>query len=124
MIPTRKIAWLTLAAAAVLVPGLAAAQAITPKEIQETWVGRSLPGSVANGRGFVIAFKADGTITITGEAANDSGTWRLSDDGYCVTWKTIRAGTERCFTARRLISGEIRILNPDGSVSGFLNRIE
>lgn len=108
----------------VAVPSLALAQAVSPKEIQETWVGKSLQGATGAGRSFTMKMQADGVITISGDAANDTGTWRLSDDGYCTTWKTIRAGTERCFTVRKLGNGEIRVNNPDGSVSGFISRIE
>lgn len=105
-------------------PSLAMAQAVSPKEIQDTWVGKSLQGATSAGRSFTLKFQADGVITISGDAANDTGTWRLSDDGYCTIWKTIRAGTERCFTVRKLGNGEIRVNNPDGSVSGFISRIE
>lgn len=107
-----------------LVAPLASAQAVTPKEIQETWVGKTLNGMTGNNRSFSMVLGADGVITISGEAANDTGTWRLSDSGYCTTWKTIRAGQERCFTVLRLMSGEMRVINPDGSVSGHINRIQ
>ena len=106
------------------VPTMAMGQAVGPKEIQDTWVGKSLQGATAAGRSFTRKLQADGVITISGDAANDTGTWRLSDDGYCTIWKTIRAGTERCFTVRKLGNGEIRVNNPDGSVSGFISRIE
>lgn len=109
---------------AALLPGAASAQAVTPKEIQETWVGKTLIATVANGRSFTMRFNADATIAISGEAANDTGTWRLSDDGYCTTWKTIRAGQERCYTVRRFGNGEIRVINPDGSNSGFISKVE
>jgi hypothetical protein len=107
-----------------LVPQLASAQAMTPKDIQETWVGKTLNGTTGNNRSFTMILGADGLLTISGEAANDTGTWRLSDSGYCTTWKTIRAGQERCFTVLRLMSGEMRVINPDGSVSGHINRIQ
>lgn len=105
-------------------PALACAQNLPPKEIEALWVGKTLQGTVPSGRGFSMALQLGGVVTIAGAAAQDTGTWRLSEEGYCVTWKTIRAGTERCFTVRRLGSGEMQVVNPDGSVSGTVARIE
>ncbi|MEO8305656.1 MAG: hypothetical protein ABI724_16210 [Betaproteobacteria bacterium] len=66
---------------------------------------------------------ADGTAQLSAGRTNDSGTWRLSDTGYCTTWKTIRAGQERCFSASK--SGDrITVLDPDGSVSGYFTEIK
>lgn len=107
-----------------LLPPAAQAQAVSPEEIKSTWVGKPLSGTAGNGRSFILTFAADGTVTISGEAANDSGTWRLSDTGYCATWKVIRQGQERCFTARKLGNGEIRVINPDGSTSGHIAPIQ
>jgi hypothetical protein len=95
-----------------------------PKEVQDQWVGKTLSGTTGNGRSFTLKFNADGTIEISGEAATDTGTWRLSDTGYCATWKKIRAGAERCFTMVPYGNGEVRVNNPDGSVSGYIAKVE
>ena len=96
--------------------------AITPKEIQDQWVGKTLVGTSANGGKVTLMLRSDGSAELSG-TANDSGTWRVSENGYCTTWKRIRAGQERCFTARR--SGtNIIVLNPDGSVSGTFTDIQ
>lgn len=96
--------------------------AISPKEIQDQWVGRTLVGTTANGGKVTMVLRSDGTAELSG-AASDAGSWRVSEDGYCTTWKKIRAGQERCFTARR--SGTtITVLNPDGSVSGTFTEIK
>lgn len=117
---------LSVAAIAVLgvLPVIAFGQTLGPKEIQEAWVGKTLNGTTGAGRSFVMKFSPDGTIEISGDAANDTGTWRLSDNGYCATWKQIRAGTERCFTVLRYGNGEMRVNNPDGSVAAHVQKIE
>jgi len=95
---------------------------ITPKEIHDQWVGKTLVGTTAGGGKVTMVLRSDGTAELSG-AANDVGTWRESEDGYCTTWKKIRAGQERCFTARR--SGtKVTVLNPDGSVSGTFTDIQ
>src|SRR4029078_8835585 len=92
----------------------AQSEAVTPKQIQETWVGKNLVGKTAGGAPATLKLLSDGTAQLNAGTTNDSGTWRLSDTGYCTTWKTIRAGQERCFTASK--SGDrITVLNPDGS---------
>jgi hypothetical protein len=96
------------------------AQILTPQEIEAQWVGKPQQGVLPNGRDFSLFFQPGGAISIAGAAAQDTGTWRLSESGYCIVWKNIRAGTERCFTVRRLASGEMQVLNPDGSVSGTI----
>lgn len=97
-------------------------QPITPQDIQANWLGKTLVGTTATGAPATMKLDKDGTATLTAGKTNDTGNWRLSDAGYCTTWKTVRAGQERCFTARR--AGEkITVLNPDGSVSGHFNEI-
>ena len=96
---------------------------INGKEIQETWVGKTLLGTSASGAPVTMKLMADGTATLLAGSNNDVGTWRANDTGYCTTWKTIRAGQERCFTTRR--SGtKVTVLNPDGSVSGQFHEIK
>ena len=96
---------------------------ITGKEIQANWVGKAALGTTANGAAVTMKLSADGTATVSAGNTNDSGTWRAWDSGYCTTWKTIRAGQERCFTVRRSGSS-IAVLNPDGSVSGHFHEIK
>jgi hypothetical protein len=98
-------------------------QTVTSKEIQDTWVGKALIGTTPKGAAATVILRADGTATVSSGSTNDSGTWRLSDMGYCTTWKTIRAGDERCFTAQRA-GTKVTVLNPDGSVSGYFTEIK
>lgn len=114
------VAVLVLAAA----PIVAFGQTFGPKDIQEAWVGKTLTGATGAGRSFLMKFSPDGTIEISGDAANDTGTWRLTDSGYCATWKKIRAGAERCFTTVRQTNGEFKVSNPDGSVAALISKVE
>ena len=98
---------------------------VTPQEIQASWVGKTVVGTLATGSlaGKSIDFNLnpDGSATLSG-ALLDSGTWRLSDQGYCITWKKIRAGQERCFTVVRK-GAEQQVFNPDGSLSTTITQI-
>jgi hypothetical protein len=69
-----------------------------------------------------MRMEADGKASLTAGNTSDNGTWRISENGYCTTWKTIRAGQERCFTVVR--SGNaFEVMNPDGSLSGQFTSI-
>ncbi len=106
----------------VVTPAYAEEQPVTPQEIQDTWVGRSLVGATPSGTPAVVRLQPDGSATVSAGSTNDTGSWRLSEQGYCTTWKNVRAGQERCFTAKR--SGTvITVFNPDGSVSGKFTEI-
>ena len=98
---------------------------LSPQDIQAAWVGKTVVGIIGSGpsAGNSIEFKmnADGTAAVSG-AAVDTGTWRLSELGYCATWKKIRSGQERCFTVIRKGS-EQQVINPDGSVNTKLTQI-
>ena len=103
-------------------PAFAQEQPVMPKEIQDTWVGRTLVGVTANGAPATVRLQPDGTASVAAGSTNDTGTWRLSEQGYCTTWKNIRAGQERCFTVRRVGAG-MTVSNPDGSLSGQFTEI-
>jgi hypothetical protein len=90
-------------AASVLVAGVAtgrAADRLKPDEIKTTFfTGQpftaSTPGS---GVKYTMTFTADGNMmrTPVGKSgAKGEGTWKLSRDGYCTTWKGSKAA---CFT--------------------------
>jgi hypothetical protein len=111
-----------LAAVIACLPAAAQEQPVTPKEIRETWIDKTLSGANANGTPVTMRFQNDGTASLSAGRTSDTGTWRVSETGYCTTWKTIRAGEERCFTARREGS-KVTVSNPDGSVSGYFTDI-
>ena len=107
---------------AVLTAAYAQEQPVTPKEIQETWVNKTLVGTTANGAPATIRLQADGSASLSAGPTNDVGTWRLWAEGYCTTWKNVRSGQERCFTVRR-VDTKMTVFNPDGSVSGQFTEI-
>jgi len=102
-----------------LASGLALAQdgPVSAKQIQETLVGKELSGTTASGAKATMRLEPDGKASVTAGKTSDTGSWHLSDTGYCTTWKTIRAGQERCYTVIRSGSA-LKVLNPDGSLSG------
>jgi hypothetical protein len=118
---TRSVGALLVALAT---HGIASAEDIlmTPQEIKAQWVGKKL--FARSGAGGLIDFtmRADGSADVSGNNLADTGTWRLSADGYCATWKKIRGGQERCFTVVK--KGAVAtVLNPDKSVSAEILRV-
>lgn len=103
-------------------PALAQDETVTAKEIQASWVGKTLVGTTANGAPATLKLQSDGAASVSAGTTNDSGTWRLSEQGYCTSWKTIRAGQKRCFTVRRT-GARMTVFNPDGSVSGHFTEV-
>jgi len=51
---------------AVLTAAYAQEQPVTPKEIQETWVNKTLVGTTANGAPATIRLQADGSASLPG----------------------------------------------------------
>ena len=78
--------------ACLTMPALAQEQSVTPNEIQETWAGKTLVGTTAGGAPASIKLLSDGSASVSAGSTGDTGTWRLSDQGYCTTWRIIRAG--------------------------------
>jgi hypothetical protein len=90
-------------AAGILLAGVAsgfAADHLKPDEIKATFftgqpfTASTTPGSVK----YTMVFATDGNVTRTPvgkSGAKGEGTWKLSHDGYCTTWKGSKAG---CFT--------------------------
>jgi len=96
---------------------------VSPREISETWVGKELTGTTASGARAALKLEQDGRASVSAGNATDTGTWRASETGYCTTWRTIRAGQERCFTVFR-DGGRLKVLNPDGSLSGYFDPVK
>jgi hypothetical protein len=98
---------------------------VSSQDIQASWVGKTMVGTVGSGpaAGKPVEFTmyADGSAAVSG-AAVDTGTWHLSDQGYCATWKKIRGGQERCFTVIRK-GAELQVINPDGSLNTTVTQI-
>ncbi len=102
--------------------GQGQATLMAPQEISAQWVGKKI--LARDPKGNLLDFKliSDGSAEVAGSSWSDKGTWRLSGDGYCATWKRIRAGQERCFTVQ-VAGTTVTIFNPDQSVSAVLLRV-
>jgi hypothetical protein len=109
--------------ATVLTPAYAQEQLVTPKEIQDTWVSKTLVGKTASGEAVTLRLQPDGTASVSAGSTNDTGAWRLSEQGYCTTWKNLRSGQERCFTVRR-VGATMKVFNPDGSMNGEFTELK
>jgi hypothetical protein len=98
---------------------------ISPQEIKATWSDKAINGVIQGGplagKSIEMHLKSDSSADIGG-AITDTGTWRLSDSGYCATWKKIRAGQERCFTVIRK-GTEQHVFNPDGSLNSIVTQV-
>ena len=79
-------------------PEKAPAGKLAPNEIQETFFnGKPFVASSPSSVKFKMTFTADGKIKRVpiGKGGRSEGTWTLSKDGFCRSWKT---GKEECFT--------------------------
>ncbi len=83
-----------LAASALAAP----AAKLSPDEIQATFFnGQPFTASAPSNVKFKMTFTADGKIKRQpiGSGSRGEGTWKLSKDGFCRTWKGAK---EECFT--------------------------
>jgi hypothetical protein len=101
--PDRKgAAHALLLAAGILVAGATpghAVERLKPEEIKTTFfTGQPFTASTPGNTKFTFVFTADGNVSRTPvgkSGAKGEGTWKLSRDGYCTTWKGSKA---TCFT--------------------------
>ena len=79
--------------------GSDAATRLSPNEIQAQFFnGQPFTSSMPSNTKFTMVFKVDGTVTRKPQGktgVGGEGTWKLSKDGFCTTWKD---GKENCFT--------------------------
>ena len=68
-----------------------AATKLTPKEIQTQFFdGKAFTAATTSGTKFKMTFTTDGKVTREPQdkaGAKGEGTWKLSKDGFCTTWK-------------------------------------
>lgn len=80
-------------------PALAAPAAkLSPADIQATFFnGQPFTASTPSNLKFKMIFTADGKMKRQpiGGGSNGEGTWKLSKDGFCSTWK---GSKDNCFT--------------------------
>ena len=88
-----------LAATALCVVTAVAAGKLTPSEVQATFFnGQPFTAATPQGIRYKMVFTADGKMTREpqGKAGvRGDGTWKLSKDGFCTTWKN---SPQNCFT--------------------------
>ncbi len=76
-----------------------AATKLTPNAIQATFFnGQPFTAATPSNIKFTMVFKADGKVTREPQGKSGvkgDGTWKLSKDGFCTTWKGSKAN---CFT--------------------------
>ena len=71
---------------------------LAPNEIQAAFFnGQPFTASTPSNVRFKMTFTADGKMkrVPVGTGNRSDGTWKLSKDGFCTTWK---AANEKCFT--------------------------
>ena len=89
-----------VAAAALLSLGVAfAATKMSPAEIQAAFFdGKTFTAATTSGTKFKMTFMPDGKVTREPQdkaGAKGEGTWKLTKDGFCTTWKGSAAN---CYT--------------------------
>ena len=88
---------------AVLLTGSAlAASKLTPNQIQtEFFDGKPFTAATTSGTKFKLTFAPDGKVTREPQdkaGQKGEGTWKLSKDGFCTTWKGSKANCFRLMT--------------------------
>ena len=88
-----------VAIAALLSGATHAASKLTPKEIQaEFFDGKPFTAATTSGTKCKLTFTTDGKVTREPQdkaGAKGEGTWKLTKDGFCTTWKGSAAN---CYT--------------------------
>ncbi len=81
------------------IPAFAASTKLAPNDIQATFFnGQPFTAATNSNVKFKMTFTPDGKMTRVpagGGGARGEGTWKLSKDGFCTTWKGAGAN---CFT--------------------------
>jgi hypothetical protein len=77
-----------------------AATKLTPKQIQDSFFnGQAFTSSTPSNIKFKMVFMADGKMTrepvSRAAGVKGEGTWKLSKDGFCTSWK---GSSATCFT--------------------------
>ena len=71
---------------------------LAPKDVQATFfTGQAFTASTLNNVKFKMVFSPNGTMTrepVGKPGAKTEGTWKLSPDGFCSTWK---GSKENCY---------------------------
>jgi hypothetical protein len=86
-----------------------AATMISQSDMEAAFKGKSFKDDDGAGNIGVISYGADMTISVKvpsgAQAPEDSGTYKFDKGGYCSSWKKLRNGAEKCFTAEKTSTG-------------------
>jgi hypothetical protein len=89
--------------AVVAATGAALADVMAPNDIQTTFFnGQPFTAASPTNTKFKMVFTTDGKMTrepLAKSGAKSEGTWKLSKDGFCTTWKGSKANCFRILTA-------------------------
>jgi hypothetical protein len=81
----------------------ASAAVLAPNEVQATFFnGQPFTSSTPSNVKFKMVFTPDGKMTrepLAKSGAKGEGTWKLSKDGFCTTWKGSKANCFRLMSA-------------------------
>ena len=82
----------------------AAGAVLAPSDIQSTFfTGQAFTSSTPSNVKFKMVFTADGKVTREPVSkvggAKGEGTWKLTNDGFCTTWKGSKANCFRVLSA-------------------------
>jgi len=95
---TALSAALTPSAVAAPAPAKPAATKLAPADIQNTFFdGKPFTATTPSNLKFKMTFTTDGNMkrVPVGKGSRGEGTWKLSKEGFCTTWK---GSKDRCFT--------------------------
>jgi hypothetical protein len=97
----RSVLVASLLAFCTIAPANAAV--LAPNEIQSTFFnGQPFTSATPSNVKFKMVCTPDGKMTrepLAGSGAKGEGTWKLSKDGFCTTWKGSKANCFRIMTA-------------------------
>jgi hypothetical protein len=107
-----------IAAAAFVAATALAAGKLSPSEIQTTFfTGQPFTAATPQGIRYKMVFTADGKMTrepAGKTGAKSEGTWKLSKDGYCTTWKNDK---QNCFAVLNTADNKWSIMKGTTSVA-------
>lgn len=99
--------------------GLAATR-VSPSDIQATFFnGKPFTASTPSNIKFTMVFTADGKVTREPQGKSGvkgEGTWKLSKDGFCTTWKGSKAG---CFTLVNVSQNKWNVMRGPAAVASW-----
>src|SRR5262249_57717866 len=109
--PIRRAVLAGIAAVAFCAAAAFAAGKLTTNEIQATFFnGQPFTAATPQGIRYKMVFTSDGKMTrepVGKTGAKSEGTWKLSKDGYCTTWKNDR---QNCFAVLNASDNKLSII--------------